>query len=181
MSTRKTAVAGQFYPANSKEIEAMFTHYNVVLDKHIDDKKLLDIVPRAIIVPHAGYIYSGFTANVAFHLLKNSTANRVVVIGPSHRVYLRGTSVSEYDNYETPMGLLPIDRALAHELITKFNLHFQPDAHFEHSTEVQMPFVKTYLQNPSVVELVYGDEDPANLAKVIDFLLEDPQIKLKSH
>jgi len=173
MSIRKDAVAGQFYPANKEEIVKMFNHYNEIIDESIKDKNILDLQPRAIIVPHAGYVYSAFTANIAFRLLKNSHAKRVVVIGPSHRVYLNGTSVAEYDSYETPLGNLPIDRKLADELIKKFGLYFQADAHSEHSTEVQMPFVKNYLPEASVVELVYGNEDPKNLAKIIEYLLND--------
>lgn len=174
MSIRETVVAGQFYPDNKEEIEAMFAHYNTVLNDHISDKKLLDTSPRAIIVPHAGYVYSGFTANVALRILGNSKAKHVVVIGPSHHVYLEGTSVSDYDQFETPLGFLPIDSELAHTLMEKYNLNFQPDAHSEHSTEVQMPFIKTYLKDSSVLELVYGNEDPKNLAIIIDFLLDDP-------
>ncbi|ADN09238.1 AmmeMemoRadiSam system protein B [Sulfurimonas autotrophica] len=173
MSIRKDAVAGQFYPASKEEIEKMFSHYNKIIDESIKDEAILNLKPRAIIVPHAGYVYSAFTANIAFRLLKNSHAKRVVVIGPSHRVYLNGTSVAEYDSYETPLGNLSIDKKLADELIEKFDLHFQADAHSEHSTEVQMPFVKNYLPNASVVELVYGNEDPVNLGKVINYLLKD--------
>jgi AmmeMemoRadiSam system protein B len=175
MTIRKTAVAGQFYPADSEEIKTTFAQYNKVIDEHIRDDKVLHLAPRAVIVPHAGYIYSGFTANIALRLLKNTPAKRVVVIGPSHRVYLSGVSVSDYERYDTPLGPLPVDRVLAKELIEKFDLQFQPSAHSEHSTEVQMPFIKTYLEDASVVELVYGDEDPRNLAKVIDFLLDDPR------
>jgi len=175
MSTRETAVAGQFYPADPNEIEAMFEHYNKILDEHIKDEDILHLKPRAVIVPHAGYVYSGFTANIALRLLGNSDSKRVVVIGPSHRVPLRGTSVSEYDSYETPLGTLPVDKELVNELKKRFGLTFIPEAHHEHSTEVQMPFIKTYEPDVSVVELVYGDEDPANLSKVIDYLLEDPK------
>jgi len=175
MSTRKSAVCGQFYPADPKEISLMFEHYNRILDSHLSDKTLLNKKPRAIIVPHAGYIYSAFTANIAFRLLKNTNARRIVVIGPSHRVYLRGTSVSDFDEYETPFGMLSIDKDLVHELRDKFELDFVPEAHHEHSTEVQMPFVKTYDKEALVVELVYGDEDPAKLAKVIEYLLNDPK------
>ena len=175
MSVRKDAVAGQFYPANKEEIEKMFAHYNKIVDEAIKDRSILELKPRAIIVPHAGYVYSAFTANIAFRVLKNSHAKRVVVIGPSHRVYLQGTSVAEFDSYETPMGSLKIDRTLSDTLIEKFALHFQADAHAEHSTEVQMPFVKEYLGNPQVVELVYGAESPQNLAKVIEYLLEDEE------
>ncbi len=174
MRTRKDAVAGQFYPAGTEEIDRTFNHYNDILDGHISDKELLKMAPRAVIVPHAGYVYSGFTANIALRLLKNSSLSRIVVIGPSHRVYLKGTSVSDFDQYETPLGPLSIDRVLVRELVERFDLRFQPDAHSEHSTEVQMPFIKRYLQDVSVVELVYGDEDPQKLAEVIDFLLDDP-------
>lgn len=173
MSTRETAVAGQFYPANPNEIEEMFEHYNTILDEHIKDKDILQLKPRAVIVPHAGYVYSGFTANIALRLLGNSDSKRVVVIGPSHRVALRGTSISEYDNYATPLGTLPVDKELVNELQERFGLTFIPGVHHEHSTEVQIPFIKTYEPDVSVVELVYGDEDPENLSKVIDYLLED--------
>ncbi len=175
MSLRKDAVAGQFYPAESQEIEKMFTHYNKIIDEALQDKSVLELKPHAIIVPHAGYVYSAFTANIAFRVLQNSHAKRVVVIGPSHRVYLDGVSVAKYDSYETPFGALKIDTVLADELIERFGLHFQPDAHAEHSTEVQMPFVKNYLGDVSVLELVYGQEDPVHLARVIDYLLEDDE------
>lgn len=175
MTIRKTVVAGAFYPTSPSELHDLFTNYNQVLDENIDELKLLDIKPRAIIVPHAGYIYSGFTANLAFRLLANDDAKRIIVIGPSHHAYINGVSISDLDSYETPLGALKIDKALVEKLKTTFDLHFDPDAHFEHSTEVQMPFIKNYLPNTSVVELIYGKEDPAELAKIIDFLLNDPE------
>ncbi len=174
MTVRRDAVAGQFYPADAAQIEEMFSHYNRILQEHLKDPKLLQTAARAIIVPHAGYVYSGFTANIAHRILANSGVRRVVVIGPSHRVYLQGTSVSDFERYETPLGDLPVDTALVSELKERFSLAFIPDAHHEHSTEVQMPFIKRYLPEAKVVELVYGDEDPARLAEVIAYLLRDP-------
>lgn len=176
MSTRETAVAGQFYPADSSEIEGMLEHYNKILDENIQDEDILHLKPRAVIVPHAGYVYSGFTANIALRMLGNADSECVVVIGPSHRIPLKGTSISKYDNYETPMGAFSIDKKLVSELEERFGLTFRPDAHHEHSTEVQMPFIKTYEPNVSVVELIYGDENSVNLSKVIDYLLDDPKI-----
>ncbi len=172
MSIRQSVVSGQFYPSNADEIEKMFEYYNKILDKH---NITLDIKPRAIIAPHAGYIYSGFSANIAYRLLKNSHAKTVVVIGPSHRIYLDGTSISEYDLFDTPFGNIQIDQKLLQNIKEKFNLHFLPEAHNEHSTEVQMPFIKFYMPNSSVLELVYGKEDPTNLAKIINYLLTDPK------
>lgn len=176
MSTRETAVEGQFYPSNPDEIHAMLEHYNQILDDNLkEDDGLLHLKPRAVIVPHAGYVYSGFTANIALRLLSNSGAKRIVIIGPSHRVYLTGTSISEFDSYQTPLGALEIDKTLISELKERFDLPFKPDAHHEHSTEVQTPFVKNYTPKVSVVELVYGDESPQRLSEVIEYLLEDPE------
>ena len=174
MSARETAVAGQFYPATANEIEKMIEHYNTILDAHADTDALFSLKSRAVIVPHAGYIYSGFTANVALRLLGMQDVRRVVVIGPSHRVYLEGVSVAEYDSYETPFGALRVDKALVAELKAMYGVHFYPEAHHEHSTEVQMPLVKYYMPDVSVVELVYGDASPAKIAEMIDYLLDDP-------
>jgi AmmeMemoRadiSam system protein B len=175
MSTRETSVAGQFYPSNPDEIHSMLEHYNQILDDHLkENDDLFHLKPKAVIVPHAGYVYSGFTANIALRLLSNSNAKRVVIIGPSHRVYLNGTSISEFDSYQTPLGALDIDKQLISELKERFDLPFIPEAHHEHSTEVQIPFVKNYTPKVSVVELVYGDESPETLAGVIEYLLEDP-------
>ncbi len=174
ISKRKTAVAGQFYPANVGEIEEMIKHYNHILDENIDIKSLDVGNTRAIIVPHAGYVYSGFTANIAFRILSLSKPKHIVVIGPSHRVYLDGVSVADFEDYETPFGDINIDRDLVARLQNEFGLSFNPDAHHEHSTEVQMPFIKYYMPNASVVELVYGDASPKLLNQIIEYLLEDP-------
>ncbi|MCF6206037.1 MAG: AmmeMemoRadiSam system protein B [Sulfurovum sp.] len=175
MSIRETAVAGQFYPARVDEIRGMIEHYNKILDEHVNMDELLDLKTRAVIVPHAGYVYSGFTANVALRILgAQKQIERVVVIGPSHRVYLEGVSVADYDRYETPFGDLKVDKTLVRKLEQEYGLAFYPEAHAEHSTEVQMPFVKYYLSDVSVVELVYGKEDPAHLSGIIDMLLDDP-------
>ncbi len=175
MRVRQSAVAGQFYPFSGEEIEKMIEYFNKILDENIKDKSVLNIAPRAIIAPHAGYIYSGFTANFAYRLLKNTKADTIVVIGPSHRVYLNGVSVSDYDLYQTPFGDLKIDRDLV-EKLKEFDVTFIPSAHHEHSTEVQMPFIKFYKPDAKVVELVYGDENPAHLAGIIEYLLKMPNV-----
>ena len=176
MSTREAAVSGQFYPSEASQIREMVKEYNAVLKEYLKaHKEIEELRPKAAIVPHAGYIYSGFTANLAIRLLTESDIDNIVVIGPSHRVYLRGTSISMYDTYATPLGSLKIDKELTQILKDKFSLSFVPEAHHEHSTEVQMPFIKRYSPDLSVVELVYGEEDPKSLAKVIEYLLELPK------
>lgn len=167
MSVREPAVEGQFYPSNSNEIISTIETYNA------KDNQNTDLNTRAVIVPHAGYIYSGFTANKALRLLRNVDIKRVVVIGPSHRVAFKGTSAAMFDSYDTPLGAFPIDKTFITDLAKSFDIKFLPQAHHEHSTEVQMPFIKYYRPDISIVELVYGEEDPATLAKVIDHLLND--------
>ncbi len=171
--SRKMAVGGTFYPSDAKEIEKMFSYYNDILDKHLKDNDILKIAPKAIIVPHAGYVYSAFTANIAFRVLKNSKPKRVVVVGPSHRVFVEGASIALFDRYETPFGDLKIDSDLNKELQSRFDLKFDPQAHKEHSTEVQMPFLKYYLPQVEVVEIVYGRITPKELKNIIEFILDD--------
>jgi len=176
MSTRETSVAGQFYPSKPSEIHTTLQKYNQIVDGYFEEHpEIKELKPKAVIVPHAGYIYSGFTANIALRLLSHSNIKRIVVIGPSHRVGFKGTSIAQYDNYSTPLGNLQIDNNLIQKLKEKFILSFVPEAHHEHSTEVQMPMIKNYEPEVSVVELVYGDENPQKLANVITYLLEQPQ------
>ncbi|NPA74218.1 MAG: AmmeMemoRadiSam system protein B [Epsilonproteobacteria bacterium] len=172
---KKASVAGSFYPNNPLEIKKLFEHYNKLLDENLRDKEILDIKPKAVLVPHAGYIFSAFTANIAFRTLKNRKIKRVVVIGPSHKALIDGTSIADFDLYETPLGNITIDRTLTEQIIEKFKIPFIPSVHNEHSTEVQMPFIKYYIPDANVVELVYGKEDPKNLQKIIDFVLQDDE------
>ncbi len=168
---RKAAVSGSFYPAQCSGVEAMIEQFDSILVEALKTDSLLELSPRAVIVPHAGYIYSGFTANVAHRLLANSDPATVVVVGPSHRVYFRGVSGSFYDFYETPCGEIPIDRKLLAHLAEIFEISFEPSAHNEHSTEVQMPFIHHYLPDAKVAELVYSDTDPLYLSKIFEAVL----------
>lgn len=176
MSIRENAVAGTFYPAACSEIESYIARFNAVLDDNDFTSEALRITPRAVIVPHAGYVYSGFTANAAYRSAaeKRGEIKRVVVIGPSHRVYINGASIALYSQYDSPCGEMKIDLALSNELNDTFDfLHFAPDAHYEHSTEVQVPFIQHYFPTAELVEIVYGDLDPQLLSELIDVVLKD--------
>lgn len=169
MSIRKTVVSGSFYPNNKDEI----LKYIEDLNKDIKTFKQIENI-RAIIVPHAGYIYSGNIANLAYFHSKDKNPKRVIVIGPSHHVYLKGASVALYDDFETPIGNLTIDKKFSEDLINTYDfLDFNIECEFEHSTETQMPFIKYYFKNTSIVEIIYGDLDSEKLSKLIDNLLED--------
>ncbi len=174
MTRRQASVAGAFYPASCGEVESMIAKFNEILESAITDPEALAMVPRAIISPHAGYIYSGFTANIAHRVLANAKPKRVIVIGPSHRVYLKGMSGSFFDTFETPCGDLVIDKEYLEALAARFEIAFVPEAHAEHSTETQMPFIRHYLPQTKVIEIVYGDQDPVYLGKMCEAILADP-------
>lgn len=175
MNQRTMSVAGSFYPASENEINSMISHFNSVLESHPDILRRFDALSgSAVIVPHAGWVYSGFTANVAFRVLANTSPATVVVIGPSHRVGFDGVSIADTESYQTPLGNLAIDQTLVKELQERFSLPYFPDAHHEHSTEVQMPFIKHYLPHTKVVELVYAYAESSLIEPIISYLLAQP-------
>jgi AmmeMemoRadiSam system protein B len=169
MNIRKSVVSGSFYPDKKEEILKYINQFNSF---KTNNETFEDI--KAIIVPHAGYIYSGFTANLAYKLASKKEIKRVIVIGPSHRVYLKGASVAIYDEYETPLGNLKIDKKFSQNLIDKYDfLDFNVECEFEHSTETQAPFIKHYFENVQLVEIIYGEINYEDLSKVIDEVLVD--------
>lgn len=167
---RHMSVAGSFYPTSSEEIKKYFTHFNTVLQK---STTLPVVQSRAVIVPHAGYIYSGFTANLAYRVLEASKATNYLVIGPSHRVGFDGISIGDFESYATPFGEIQSAHRLLTTLKEKFQLHCINEAHHEHSTEVQFPFIKHYLQDANIVELVYSNSNVEALSEIIDYALQD--------
>jgi len=174
MSIRVALNSGAFYPAKCQDIENFINHWNKILDEAIKDKSILNKSPRAIISPHAGYIYSGFTANIAHRILANSNAKRVVVIGPSHHIYFEGVSASIFDKYESPCGDLEIDKEYIALLSKRFKFKFIPEAHKkEHSTETQIPLIRHYKPDAKIVELIYGKIDYKELIPLIKEILSD--------
>lgn len=169
---RELAVSGQFYPSCSDELNRYIEHFDNILKSN---NILLDnsIKGRAIIAPHAGYVYSGFTANLAYKYIPKDIKN-IVVIGPSHKFGFDGASVALYDKYPTPLGNLTINKELSKQLIDNYPfLNFKDEVHCEHSTEVQFPFIKHYKNDIKVVEIVYSSIDFHNISDVIYSLLLD--------
>lgn len=166
---REMSVAGTFYPARGVEIERYFEHFNKIYE---EQNTLPNVKSKAVIVPHAGYIYSGYTANIAYKILQNSHLKTLVVIGPSHRVAFEGVSLCDAQSYETPLGDIQSSGKLVENLREIFKLKTILHPHAEHSTEVQFPFIKHYLKNVNIVELVYGVVEPEFISKIIDSILE---------
>jgi hypothetical protein len=116
---------------------------------------------RAIVSPHAGYVYSGFAAAHAYKMIEGSTYDCVIVVGPSHREYFTGVSIYPGDAYETPLGTIPINKEIRAELLQEKTIVVSSDAghRSEHSIEVQMPFLQSVLGDFSFVPVVMGEQN----------------------
>ncbi|MCX6151972.1 MAG: AmmeMemoRadiSam system protein B [Ignavibacteriales bacterium] len=169
---RKPAVAGTFYPANRINLEDDIQR---MLNEAVIEKPVENIF--ALIVPHAGYIYSGKTAAFAYNLVKDKEINTVIILSPSHREYFPGISIYNGDAYQTPLGIVPINKEIRNNLTKKSKLIFEgKEGHkLEHAVEVQLPFLQIVLNNFSIVPIVIGDQKKSflyelaeHLSKVID-------------
>ncbi len=166
-TVRTPAVAGLFYPADAQELRTMVRHFIAQI------KPSSEPVPKAIIAPHAGYIYSGPIAATVYARLTpaRDTINKVVLLGPSHRVALRGLASSGMINFATPLGNIPVNRQAINEIISLSQVSEQERAHVqEHSLEVHLPFLQEVLGDFTVVPLVVGDATPEEVGEVLEKL-----------
>jgi len=171
--TRPAKNSGRFYSDSCHEIKNQIINFNRRMEEALSKKAFLSKEARVIIAPHAGYIYSGFTANIAHRLLGNAKTKRVIVIGPSHYVGFKGLSGSFYDRYASPCGYVDIDKKYLETLAQKFSIGFVQEAHQkEHSTETQIPFIRHYSPQSKVVEIIYGKVGN-ELKELIEYLLHD--------
>lgn len=167
---RRPAVAGMFYPADEDVLKHDIHDYLAQAnDAHEQGLK-------AIVVPHAGYMYSGPIAASAYKQiipLKNKI-NRVVLLGPSHRVAFRGLAVPESDTFNTPLGNIPIDQEGIQQLADMSQVIVSDQAHSEeHSLEVQLPFLQEILSEFTLIPIVVGDAEEHEVAEVIKRLWGD--------
>ena len=166
ITLRPAAVAGQFYPADPVELELMV-------------KSLLNGVEnipphsKAIIAPHAGLIYSGPIAATAYASLQSVSKKitRVVLLGPSHRVYLKGLALSSVDYYETPLGKVEIDQDGCDLVRNLSQVTVADEAHAqEHSLEIHLPFLQLVLDHFKLIPVVVGEASPTEVAEVLETL-----------
>ncbi len=165
-TTRLPAVAGMFYP---EDPEILRNTVQSMLDQAIDSGD----VPKALIVPHAGYMYSGPVAASAYVLLRQRTEiRRVVLLGPSHRIPLIGIAASSASAFATPLGNVTIDQELVRTLINHGMVTCLDQAHqLEHSLEVHLPFLQMALpQAFDLLPLVVGDSTADEVSGLLDFV-----------
>lgn len=164
---RTAAVAGLFYPDNPIELEHTIIS---LLDNARAASQLR--VPKALIVPHAGYLYSGAVAAAAYAQLAGMRGqiSRVVLAGPTHRVHVRGLALPEVDRFATPLGDVTLDRAGIQQLGGLPQVTWSSAAHqMEHSLEVQLPFLQYMLgKDFRLLPLAVGDATPEEVAEVLE-------------
>lgn len=171
-TVRQPAVAGAFYPSNAQELDASVQLY-LTRAGEADGP-----VPKAIIAPHAGYIYSGPVAASAYARLApaKNKITRVILLGPCHRVPVRGLAVSSADAFATPLGVVPIDKEARERALTLPQVKVFDATHAgEHSLEVHLPFLQVVLGSFKVLPLVAGDASPDEVAEVIEHLWGGPE------
>ncbi|WP_305910295.1 AmmeMemoRadiSam system protein B [Methylomarinum sp. Ch1-1] len=168
---RQPAVAGSFYPANPVQLQAM-------VDRYLEEVKPTEKAPKAIIVPHAGYIYSGQIAASAYARLKSAAGliSRIVLIGPSHRVGFSGLAVCHADQFATPLGNIDIDTESRDQLLNLPFVDYLDQAHnLEHSLEVQLPFLQEMLGEFKLLPLVAGDANAEQVSQLLEKVWNGPE------
>jgi AmmeMemoRadiSam system protein B len=170
---RHAAVAGSFYPGDRRALAAEVGAFLAAAAGGAGRP-----APKAIIAPHAGYIYSGQVAARAFALLmpRRTSVTRVVLAGPAHRVFVRGAAVPEAEAFESPLGVVPVDRAAVERLRALPFVQASAHAHaLEHSLEVHLPFLQTVLRDFSLVPVVVGDATPAEVSLLLETVWGGPE------
>lgn len=165
-SVRPPAVAGYFYPKDPAQLKS-------VVEELIAAAAVPEIptAAHAYIVPHAGYPYSGPIAAVVYAAIaaQRSVIRRVVVVGPSHRAYVRGVALPRSNAFATPLGVIPIDRAACRMLSERGDVIVDDAPHAsEHSLEVQLPFLQTVLDEFELVPLLGGDASADHVGSLLE-------------
>lgn len=177
LSHREPAVAGLFYPGSGA---VLGRDVAALLDGAAARRAPVagELAPKALIVPHAGYIYSGPVAAAAYAELRATQAGwrRIVLIGPSHRVGFRGVAVPTVDLFDTPLGPVTIDDAARSQALAHPAVIASDRAHArEHSLEVQLPFLLAVLGEFSLLPLLAGEASAEIVAEVLEQLWGGPE------
>src|SRR5262245_57721341 len=171
---RPPAVAGSFYPADADKLRAL-------IDTYLQEARPTGPPPKALIAPHAGYLYSGPIAASAYAHLRAARGriHRVVLLGPAHWVAVRGLAASSAEAFATPLGIIPVNRQSLDRVLALPQVHLLDAAHQrEHCLEVQLPFLQEVLAEFSLIPLVVGDTTPEEVGRVLDLLWGGPETLL---
>ncbi len=174
LGIRPAAVAGSFYPSSPDAVRTAIRQAFADAVVPATDAA----VPKALVVPHAGYVYSGAIAASAYARIMpaRSTIRRVVLLGPSHRAYVRGLAVPSVDAFLTPLGAVPIDASGRDVALELPGVRVDDRAHAdEHSLEVQLPFLQSVLDDFTLLPFSVGDATPDEVAAVLEACWGGPE------
>jgi AmmeMemoRadiSam system protein B len=170
---RQPAVAGAFYPGQASALSKGVLSLLADAERASQPGASAGSSPKALIVPHAGYIYSGSTAALAYARLAIAAKaiRRVILLGPVHHVPVRGLALPGVAAFATPLGNIEVDQDAVAMIASLPQVVVSQPAHAqEHSLEVQLPFLQSVLENFKLVPLAVGDATPAEVAEVLDAL-----------
>jgi len=158
---KEPVVAGAFYPADSAQLAAEIDGYINSADPVLGAKDEI----LALIVPHAGILYSGAIAGYSYRLVRDIRPKTVIIVGPSHRVSFKGVSIYDRGQFRTPLGLIPVDTVVARSIAAASpDIRFYPKAFAaEHNIEVQLPFLQRACPGVKIVPLVMGSQSPEDV------------------
>ncbi len=166
---RKPIIAGAWYPADPARLRADIEGYLAGARVDAIDGKVMGVIS-----PHAGYVYSGQVAAYAYKAAQGSEFDAVILIGPSHRAYFRGASIYDGEGYETPLGIIPVDKALAERIAAYSNgvVLLAPDNRLpENSLEIQVPFLQVTFGAIPFVPILMGTQDLGTCRAVADAII----------
>lgn len=164
---RPTAAAGKFYTNNKQELLAQMDYF---AENNLSD---YDYKTRAIIVPHAGYMYSGQLASSGFQYLDKNVKN-IFIIGPPHYVPIKNIALSSFDMWSTPLGEISVNQEINQELVEIFGCEFEDSAFTEeHSIEVQVPFIQKMFQSIKIIPILASNCE--KVQKIIEYYWDKPE------
>lgn len=163
------SVAGTFYSADKTELKKQIEQFA------LNNKNQYTIPARAVIVPHAGLVYSGRLAFEGINQLDKNIKN-IFIFAPAHRVGFDGLALTSYDAWQTPLGDIEVNQEITQELKEKFNAQVYDEAlENEHSIEIQVPIIQSVFENVKIIPVLVGQESPETIEKIISFYYQKPE------
>lgn len=176
--SKPSLLAGRFYPASPESLRSMIESFR---SKAVLPPELESLTPRAIVLPHAGYVYSGPCAGYGVKALEGRHYNRIILLAPDHRVGFKGVAVTGYGAIETPLGAMPLDPVCS-SLAESSDLVIYSEAsdRQEHSVEAIIPYLQSALGNIPIVPLTVGRIEPESLVSMADRVREPGDLLVAS-
>ena len=167
MKIKEPAVANTFYTANVEDLKLHIDYFKSI------SKNLYTCPTRAVIVPHAGFVYSGRIAYEGISQIDRNVKN-IFIFAPAHRVGFDGLALTCYDAWKTPLGITEVNHEIGQELHDKFGANVNDDAMFgEHSIEVELPIIQYLFKNVKIVPVLIGKEKPEKISEIISHYYPD--------